>query len=90
MGVSADDKRHAPVEEMRRRLLLARRLGMEKDEPVRRFITKLPSGRFTPASGEGTVCGLAVDVDEATGLARAVAPLALGGVLEQRLPPFWG
>ena len=65
-------------------------LGMEKDEPVRRFITKLPSGRFTPASGEGTVCGLAVDVDEATGLARAVAPLALGGVLEQRLPPFWG
>jgi metallophosphoesterase (TIGR00282 family) len=65
-------------------------LGMEKDEPVRRFLTKIPSGRFTPANGVATICGLAVDVDERTGLARAVSPIAIGGVLEQRLPAFWG
>ena len=65
-------------------------LGMEKDEPLRRFLTKIPSGRFTPATGEGTLCGLAVEIDEQTGLAAAVAPLSLGGALEQRLPPFWG
>ncbi len=64
-------------------------LGMEKEEPVRRFLTKIPSGRFSPAGGEGTLCGLAVEINEATGLATAVAPLAIGGVLEQRLPPFW-
>jgi hypothetical protein len=65
-------------------------LGMEKDEPVRRFLTKIPSGRFTPAAGAATLCGVAVEIDESTGLALAVAPLSIGGVLEQRLPPFWG
>jgi calcineurin-like phosphoesterase len=65
-------------------------LGMEKDEPVRRFLTKIPSSRFTPAGGEATLCGLAVDVDDGSGLARAVAPVAIGGVLEQRLPTLWG
>ena len=34
--------------------------------------------------------GLAVEIDESTGLALAVAPLSIGGALEQRLPPFWG
>ena len=63
---------------------------MEKDEPVRRFLTKIPSGRFTPAAGAATLCGLAVEVDDNTGLALDVAPLAIGGVLEQRLPAFWG
>ncbi len=65
-------------------------LGMEKDEPVRRFLTKLPSGRFTPALGPATLCGLAVEIDDNTGLAAAVAPLRLGGVLSETVPPFWG
>lgn len=65
-------------------------LGMEKEEPVRRFLTKIPSGRFSPANGEATVCGLCVDVDDNSGLARAVAPISIGGVLEQRLPTLWG
>ncbi|MCX5496555.1 TIGR00282 family metallophosphoesterase [Kaistia dalseonensis] len=65
-------------------------LGMEKEEPVRRFLTKIPSGRFTPAGGVATLCGLAVEIDEMTGLAKAVAPVSIGGVLEQRLPAFWG
>lgn len=65
-------------------------LGMEKEEPVRRFLTKVPSGRFQPAQAEATLCGLCVEVDDTTGLATAVAPLAIGGVLEQRLPSFWG
>jgi metallophosphoesterase (TIGR00282 family) len=64
-------------------------LGMEKDEPVRRFLTKIPSGRFQPANGVATLSGLAVEVDDSTGLAKAVAPLVIGGVLEERLPAFW-
>jgi metallophosphoesterase (TIGR00282 family) len=64
-------------------------LGMEADEPVNRFLTRIPRARFEPASGPGTVCGLAVDVDDATGLARAVAPLRLGGVLTPAEPAMW-
>jgi metallophosphoesterase (TIGR00282 family) len=64
-------------------------LGMDKDEPLQRFLTKIPSARFTPALGEATICGIAIDVDDATGLARAIAPLRLGGVLSQTEPGFW-
>jgi len=64
-------------------------IGMEKDEPVGRFLTKIPTGRFQPAQGEATLCGVAVDLDEATGRALAVAPLRLGGRLAEAWPPFW-
>ena len=43
-------------------------LGMDKEEPLQRFLTKIPSGRFTPAQGEATLCGVAIDIDDATGL----------------------
>ncbi|MDB5593377.1 MAG: family metallophosphoesterase [Hyphomicrobiales bacterium] len=64
-------------------------IGMDKEEPIRRFTRKIPGGRFEPAMGPGTLCGLAVDIDDATGLARAVAPLRLGGRLQRALPDFW-
>ena len=64
-------------------------IGMDKDEPVRRFLTKVPGERFTPANGPATLAGLAVETDDATGLAVAVAPLRLGGVLAETLPEFW-
>ena len=64
-------------------------IGMDKEEPLRRFIRKTPGERFSPADGPATICGLAVEVDEATGLATAVAPLRLGGVLSEAVPPFW-
>ena len=32
-------------------------IGMEKDEPMRRFTLRLPSGRFEPALGPATLCG---------------------------------
>jgi metallophosphoesterase (TIGR00282 family) len=64
-------------------------LGMEKDEPVRRFLTKVPSSRFSPALGPATLCGLAVEIDDDTGLAVEVAPLRLGGVLREAVPDFW-
>ncbi|HMN52171.1 MAG TPA: TIGR00282 family metallophosphoesterase, partial [Xanthobacteraceae bacterium] len=64
-------------------------LGMNRDEPVRRFQTKIPSGRFEPATGPATVCGIAVETDDATGLAVKIAPVRIGGVLEQARPGFW-
>ncbi|PLW75226.1 TIGR00282 family metallophosphoesterase [Cohaesibacter celericrescens] len=64
-------------------------LGMDKEEPVQRFLRKVHGGRFTPALGEPTLCGVAVDTDDRTGLAVDVEPLRIGGHLSRHIPSFW-
>ena len=64
-------------------------IGMNHEEPLRRFLQKVPGERFSPADGPATISGLAVEVDDETGLATAVAPLRLGGILSETVPPFW-
>lgn len=63
-------------------------IGMDKDEPLRRSATKIPSGRLGPALGPATISGVAVDIDDATGLARKVMPLRIGPHLEPAEPDF--
>ena len=64
-------------------------IGMDKTEPLNRFLRKLPIERFEPATGPATVCGVAVETDDRTGLARAVAPIRVGGRLSAAEVPFW-
>jgi calcineurin-like phosphoesterase len=64
-------------------------IGMEKDEPLSRFLTGLTTGRYEPASGVATLSGVAVETSDATGLATKIAPVRLGGTLEQARPAFW-
>lgn len=64
-------------------------IGMEKDEPMRRMVERVPGQRLGPASGPATVCGIAVETDDATGLARYVSPIRLGGDLTEVLPYDW-
>jgi metallophosphoesterase (TIGR00282 family) len=64
-------------------------IGMQKDEPLRRFTLGIPSGRFEPALGVATFSGVAVETDDATGLALKIAPVRAGGRLEPTLPGFW-
>jgi calcineurin-like phosphoesterase len=45
--------------------------------------------RFEPASGEATLSGVAVETDDATGLATKVAPVRRGGGLSPAAPDFW-
>lgn len=61
-------------------------IGMEKSEPMRRFVTKIAGGRFSPAGGEATVCGVIVETDPKTGLARSIDPVRLGGRLRRAEP----
>ena len=61
-------------------------IGMEKTEPLRRFITGMPSGRFTPADGPATISGVYVETDDRTGLATRVSPLRMGGRLAEIIP----
>jgi hypothetical protein len=65
-------------------------IGMEKDEPLRRSTTKIPSGRLEPAAGTATLSGLAVEIDDQSGLARRVAPLRIGPGLPPAEPDFGG
>jgi len=61
-------------------------IGMAKDGSITRFLRKLPGERLAPAEGEATICGLFVQTDPATGLARRVAPLRMGGCLSPQSP----
>jgi len=64
-------------------------IGMDKDEPLTRFVRKIPGARFEPATGEATLCALAVETDDASGLALRVGAVRLGGRLEPVRPRFW-
>ena len=64
-------------------------IGMDKEEPVSRFLRKIPSGRFQPAEGEATISGVAVEIDERTGHALRIAPVRIGGQLPPAEPDFW-
>ena len=64
-------------------------IGMNKDEPLNRFLRKIPGSKFEPANGPATLCALAVETDDASGLASKVGAVRLGGILEQARPAFW-
>ena len=60
-------------------------IGMEKSDPLLRFTRKLPTNRFTPATGPGTMCGVFVETN-AKGFAARVDPVRVGGRLKPTVP----
>jgi calcineurin-like phosphoesterase len=60
-------------------------IGMDKAEPVQRFLRKISGTRYTPATGPATVCGVFVQTN-ARGLAERIEPVRVGGRLHQALP----
>jgi len=56
-------------------------IGMDKHEPLKRFVTGMGTGRFDPALGDATICGTLVETDERTGLATRIAVIRRGGQL---------
>ena len=61
-------------------------LGMEKEEPITRFTTKISRGRFEPATGEATLSGVGIEIDDGTGLATSIKPLRIGPRLVNEWP----
>ena len=61
-------------------------IGMVKASVVARFVTKMPSERMQAADGEATLCAVFVETDDATGLARRLSPVRLGGRLMTQMP----
>jgi hypothetical protein len=56
-------------------------IGMEKTEPLRRFVTGMGKTRFQPALGEATLSGTYVETDDATGRATRIEMVRQGGRL---------
>ncbi|MEP5760112.1 MAG: TIGR00282 family metallophosphoesterase [Litoreibacter sp.] len=61
-------------------------IGMEKAEPMRRFVTGMVKGRFVPATEEATLSGVYVETDDRTGKATRVEMVRQGGRLSQAGP----
>jgi calcineurin-like phosphoesterase len=61
-------------------------IGMEKTEPLIKFVRRMGQGKMQPAAGPATVCGVFVETDPRTGLARRIDPVRVGGRLKTALP----
>ncbi len=61
-------------------------IGMKKGPAITKFTRKIPGERLSPAEGVGTLCAVFVETDDATGLARRIAPVRQGGRLAETLP----
>ena len=61
-------------------------IGMDKVEPLRRFVTGMAKVRFSPAAGEATLSGFYVETDDRTGKALRVEMVREGGLLRQSAP----
>lgn len=64
-------------------------LGMDKEEAISRFVTKIRRRPFQAREGPATLCGIAALLDPATGLTQKIEPVRLGGRLASYIPSFW-
>ncbi|WP_455477994.1 TIGR00282 family metallophosphoesterase [Bartonella sp. B10] len=64
-------------------------IGMDKEEPLHRFLYKKKQNRYEPARGPATLCGLAVEISDRTGLAKQVSAVRIGPHLKPEIPDFW-
>jgi len=61
-------------------------IGMQKDGATLQFWRKMKGEKLNPAEGEATVCGVFIETDDATGLARRIEPVRVGGRLAPAMP----
>ena len=61
-----------------------------KEEPLNRFLSKVPRNRFERQAVEATICGLGLDISDRTGLTEKIAPLRLGAAAGRDGSAFLG
>lgn len=62
-------------------------IGMDKKEPISRFVTNMREEKYSPVKGDATVCGALVITNDTTGLAEKIYMIRYGGRLQESLPP---
>ncbi len=63
-------------------------IGMVKQEAIMRFVRKMPAEKLQVADGPATLCGIFIETDDKTGLAKRIAPVRVGGRLSPAMPSF--
>ncbi|MBP9752891.1 MAG: TIGR00282 family metallophosphoesterase [Proteobacteria bacterium] len=53
-------------------------IGVKPLSPVFKFTRKLPSEKFSPTDGLGTLCGVFIETDDQSGLSKKINPIRLG------------
>ncbi|MFN3701300.1 MAG: TIGR00282 family metallophosphoesterase [Alphaproteobacteria bacterium] len=61
-------------------------IGADKQVPIQRFTSKMPSDKMRPSNGEGTICGAFVVTNDNTGLALSIEPVIKGPHLKNTIP----
>lgn len=61
-------------------------IGMQKEEPLSRFLKGFKSSKLVPADGDATFCGVFVETNDKTGFAVNVKPIYIGGRLVLSTP----
>ena len=61
-------------------------IGMDKAASLQKWRSDLPVARLAPAMGEAMLCGVFLETDDRTGLARRVEPVRVGHGLSVSLP----
>ncbi len=56
-------------------------IGVQTELSLHRFVKKTPGERFIPAKGPATLCGVLIESNDDTGLAKTIQPIRVGGVL---------
>lgn len=57
-------------------------IGFKPEIPIQRFTRKFSLEKLIPGDGEGTLCGTFIETDDATGHAKAIQPIRIGGRLQ--------
>lgn len=60
-------------------------IGMDFQEPMQRFVTGMSKGRFVPAIGPASLCGVFVKINSSN-FPETTCALRIGGILEPLLP----
>lgn len=61
-------------------------IGMDKHASLERWRSPLPGRKMEPALGEATLCAALIETDDATGLARSIEPVRIGGAMPAAMP----
>ena len=59
-------------------------IGMNKENSLKRFLKDQSAKQHYPSEGKASICGVIVEADEKTGLAKNIKQIILGGVLQER------
>lgn len=64
-------------------------IGMDKHSALERFLGRVPRPRLAVAEdGPGTLCGVVVETDPVSGLPTRLAPVRVGGMLQDNVPDW--